>query len=87
MLHIDNVKKVPVALELTDFYDLEDAIRANRDLEALKLVKKGRVLMIPNDSAVTVLENTLDKARVKIQSDGRVGWVKNDWVQPMKGGR
>jgi hypothetical protein len=84
VLHIDNVKRVPVVLELMDFYDLEDAIKANKDLEALRLVKRGRVLMISNDSAVIVLENTLDKAKVKIQETGRVGWVKSDWVRAMQ---
>lgn len=38
ILHVDNVKKLPVAIRQDDFYDIEDAIDRNEDAKALIMI-------------------------------------------------
>lgn len=79
-LHVDNVKKVPVAKRPEDFYELDDAISGNDDAKALLMIRGGKVSMVENDTSVTVIEPTLYLTKVRVKSSGVVGWVKSAWL-------
>jgi hypothetical protein len=79
-VHVDNVKKVPVARRPEDFYELDDAISSNDDAKALKMIQSGKVSMVMNDSLVTVIEPTLYLTKIKVKQGGVVGRVKSAWI-------
>ena len=76
-VHVNNVKKFPVARRPEDFYELDDAISSNDDAKALKIIQSGKVSMVMNDSLVTVIEPTLYLTKIKVKQGGVVGWVKS----------
>jgi ankyrin repeat protein len=83
ILHVDNVKKVPVASSQEDFYEIEDAVGiTNDDERALSMIQKGKLLMVVNDSPITVLESFGYLTKIKVKKTGHTGWVKSSWIQP-----
>jgi hypothetical protein len=79
-LHVENVKKVPVAARQEDFYELDDAIGKNDDAKALRMIRSGKVSMVENDSSIVVIEPNLYLSKIKVKQSGRVGWVKSSWI-------
>lgn len=83
ILHVENSKKIPVAVTPDDFYSAQDAVFMNDEVEkVLALVRHGKIFMIENDSSITVLEPSGYLAKIKVKKTGRMGWVKSSWIQP-----
>lgn len=79
-LHVNNVKRVPVATTSDDFYDLVEAVDGNDDAKALRMIQQGKATMVENDSPIIVLESGAYVSRVKVKKSGRIGWVKTSWI-------
>ena len=82
ILHVENNKRIPVAVTQDDFYATQDAIFMNDEYEkALALLRNGRIFMIENDSSVIVLEPFGYLTKIKVKKSGRIGWVKSSWIR------
>jgi hypothetical protein len=63
-----------------DFFGVEDAIFNNRDREALRMMQRGKYVMVENDSSIVVIESAGYLSKVKVLKTGRVGWLKTSWI-------
>lgn len=75
ILHLDGVKKIPMAVSTDDFYKVKDAIDDGDDAKALAMIQQGKVVMVENDSPVVVIEPFGYLTKIKLKGSGRVGWV------------
>ena len=82
ILHVDNVTNVPVAVSWEAYADMAIAVWDKDFKKELSMVYGSKkVMMVPNDSAVIVLEPSSYASKVKIVKTKRVGWVKSAWLQ------
>lgn len=79
-VYFEGVRKLPLAKTQDDFFGVEDAISSNRDREALRMMQRGRYVMVENNSSIIVIENAGYLSKVKILNIGRVGWLKTSWI-------
>ena len=82
ILHVEDNKKIPVAVTQDDFYAAQDALYMNDEYEkALALVHRGKIFMIENNSPIIVIEPFGYLTKIKVKKTGREGWVKSSWIQ------
>lgn len=79
-VYFEGVTKLPLAKTQDDFFGVEDAISNNRDQEALRMMQRGKYVMVENNSSIVVIENAGYLSKVKVLKTGQVGWLKTSWI-------
>lgn len=74
-------KSIPVAIDVGELQEAEEAVQEGRAQDVLKMIKQGEIFMVPNGSEIELIEKRLRISQIKIKKTGREGYVVNTLIQ------